>query len=97
RRSLVAFLRGRGLLGPREREGREVMVAALRYLACSASRTVMVNLEDLWDETRPQNVPGTETERPNWVRKSRHAFERFRDMPGVVGTLQEVDRLRRAP
>jgi 4-alpha-glucanotransferase len=55
-----------------------------------------VNLEDLWGETRPQNVPGTETERPNWVRKTRHPFERFREMPAVVGTLQEIDRLRKA-
>jgi 4-alpha-glucanotransferase len=95
RRSLVEYLRRRGLLGPRERSGHEVMAAALRYLARSPARTVVVNLEDLWDETRPQNVPGTETERPNWVRKARHPFERFREMPRVLGTLREVDALRR--
>jgi 4-alpha-glucanotransferase len=29
----------------------------------------MVNLEDLWLETEPQNVPGTGPELPNWKRK----------------------------
>ena len=57
---------------------------------------MLVNLEDLWDETRRQNVPGTETERPNWVRKAKHPLERFREMRAVVGTLQEIDRSRKA-
>jgi 4-alpha-glucanotransferase len=96
KRSLIAYLRRRGLLGKRAFSRHDVLVAALRYLAESPSRTVLVNLEDLWGETRPQNVPGTETERPNWVRKSRHPFERFREMPEVVGTLQEVARARPA-
>jgi 4-alpha-glucanotransferase len=71
------------------------MEAAHGYLAGSRARTVLVNLEDLWGETRPQNTPGTSTERPNWVRKARHPFERFREMPGVVGTLKEVAHQRR--
>jgi 4-alpha-glucanotransferase len=98
RRSLIEYLRREGLLPDTRRtpSGHDVMVAAQRYLARSKARTVLVNLEDLWDETRPQNVPGTETERPNWVRRARHPFERFRDMPAVVGTLQEIDRLRKA-
>ena len=96
RRSLIEFLRRDGLLGARETGGPAVMAAAQRYLARSEARTVVVNLEDLWGETRPQNVPGTTTERPNWVRKAGHPFERFREMPAVVGTLREVDRLRKA-
>ncbi|MCA1833170.1 MAG: 4-alpha-glucanotransferase [Actinomycetota bacterium] len=92
KRSLAAYLRSAGLLAKRATSGHDAMVAALRYLARSESRTVLVNLEDLWDETRPQNTPGTSKERRNWVRKARHPFERFREMPEVLGTLQEVSR-----
>jgi 4-alpha-glucanotransferase len=95
RRSLGEFFRGRGLLRRRTASADEVMEAAHGYLAGSRARTVLVNLEDLWGETRPQNTPGTSTERPNWVRKARHPFERFREMPGVVGTLKEVAHQRR--
>ena len=95
KRALVEFLRSQRLLGKRSSSADDVMVAAQRYLAGSRARTVLVNLEDLWGETRPQNTPGTDTERPNWVRKARHPFERFRELPGGVGTLKEIDRLRR--
>ncbi|MEZ4328829.1 MAG: 1,4-alpha-glucan branching protein GlgB [Polyangiales bacterium] len=40
--------------------------AQLRGLGASAARRVLVTLEDLWFETRPQNVPGTGPEAPNW-------------------------------
>ena len=45
----------------------EVLDAALEWLAASPAGAVMVSLEDLWLETRPQNVPGTSSsDRPNW-------------------------------
>ena len=68
RRALTAGLRRRGVLGG-ETDGHSVMRAAQRYLASSSARMMLVNLEDLWDERRPQNVPGTGTERPNWIRR----------------------------
>lgn len=42
----------------------------LQYLAGGASDLVLVNLADLSCETRPQNLPGTGAERPNWRRKT---------------------------
>ena len=69
--------------------------AALEHLASSDARTVLVNLEDLWLETRPQNVPGTAGAVPNWRRPARYAFERFRDRRDVLGTLSVIDRARR--
>ena len=36
----------------------------MAYLGASPTRVVIVNLEDLWLETRPQNVPGTWEEPP---------------------------------
>jgi 4-alpha-glucanotransferase len=95
RRAMIAFLRAQGWL-PEDVEltAHTVMRACQRYLAASSARTVTVNLEDLWDEREPQNMPGTGSERANWVRKAALAFQEFRDDPEVVGTLQEVHDLR---
>ncbi len=51
-------------LPPEERgKGAATDAALLRlrldHLAASPARMVLVNLEDLWQETEPQNVPGT--------------------------------------
>ena len=56
---------------------------------------VLVNLEDLWHETEPQNVPGTSTERPNWQKKARFSFEEFSTRADVVEPLKRVDELRK--
>jgi 4-alpha-glucanotransferase len=72
-----------------------VLRACLAELAASPARTVLVSLEDLWLEPRPQNVPGTWRERPNWLRKARYTLEELLRMPDLLATLREVDRLRR--
>jgi 4-alpha-glucanotransferase len=72
-----------------------VLRAALAFLSASQARIVLVNLEDLWLETEPQNTPGTWEERPNWRRKARYSFEVFRQLPQVVDALREIDRVRK--
>lgn len=67
----------------------------LEELAASPAHMMLVNLEDLWLETEPQNVPGTHTERPNWQRKARYSFEEFSTRADVVEPLRRVDELRR--
>jgi 4-alpha-glucanotransferase len=67
----------------------------LDHLAASPARMVLVNLEDLWHETEPQNVPGTHTERPNWQRKARFSFEEFSTRADVMEPLKRVDELRK--
>ncbi len=93
--ALVAFLRSKGRLGDTE-DVKAVLRACLCYLAAGDARIVLVNLEDLWLETRAQNVPSTSGECPNWRNKSRYSFEQFRDRPEVVNVLKEIDRLVRA-
>lgn len=44
--------------------------AVLRFLGRSRARLVVANLEDLWGETEPVNVPGTQD--GNWRRRGRH-------------------------
>lgn len=72
----------------------EGMASSLRFLSAGGAGVVVVNLEDLWLEPRPQNVPGTWRQRPNWRRKARYGLEEFSRMPQVLELLQEVNRLR---
>jgi 4-alpha-glucanotransferase len=86
---------------PPEERGRGVATDAallrrrLEHLATSPARMVLVSLEDLWQETEPQNVPGTHEERPNWRRKARFSFEEFSTRADVVEPLKRVDELRK--
>ncbi|MDP9342727.1 MAG: 4-alpha-glucanotransferase [Actinomycetota bacterium] len=96
RRAMLAALREAGFL--RRTRGvttEEALHACLSFLAASPARLAVANLEDLWGEDRPHNHPGTWRERPNWRRKAALDFEAFRKLPGVVGTLSGMDRLRR--
>lgn len=100
RTALVRYLRSRGWLTGmgrgKDRPGaREVLRACLSFLAAGDARMLLVNLEDLWLERRPQNVPGTAGEHPNWRRPARYPFQRFRQMRNVTGTLKRIDELRR--
>ncbi len=42
----------------------------LDWMAASRAAIAIVNLDDLWEEQRRQNIPGTDAERPNW--RARH-------------------------
>ncbi|HWM91096.1 MAG TPA: 4-alpha-glucanotransferase [Thermoanaerobaculia bacterium] len=86
-------------LPPEERGGEREYAGVLRrrldWLASSPARMVLINLEDLWGETEPQNVPGTHDERPNWRRKARYTFEELSTKPEVVDALRRVDGIRK--
>jgi 4-alpha-glucanotransferase len=64
--------------------------AATQFLAHSMANIVLVNLEDLWGEVFPQNVPATHKERPNWRRRIRPSIEQLRRMATVVKVLSNV-------
>ena len=56
---------------------------------------MIVNLEDLWLEPHPQNVPGTgPREYPNWRRKAGHSLETLTKLPEVVEALRRIARAR---
>jgi len=92
--ALISFLRNRNLLKKDRADIRDILRACLLFLSGSRARTVLVNLEDLWLETQPQNVPGTDYELPNWQRKARYALEEFCQLSEVRDILKEIDRLR---
>lgn len=95
---LKDWLRSCGALTMEDQESdKQVPVLPmLRSILDSPARLLLVNLEDLWLETRPQNIPGTSGERPNWRRKARYRFEEFGEMPEVLKVLTELTSLRNA-
>jgi len=95
KRALTTFLQDRGWLQESEDNIAAVLKACLSFLATSQTRIVLVNLEDLWLETQPQNVPSTKAEYSNWRRKACYTFEEFCQMPQVVDTLRTINELRR--
>jgi 4-alpha-glucanotransferase len=86
---LRAWLEVRELLEPGA-DGHAFMRAAYGALGRSRATMVMVNLEDLWNEERPHNVPGTSSEQPNWKRPARHALEDFSARDDVEQALAEL-------
>jgi 4-alpha-glucanotransferase len=92
---LESFLQRLGWLKPDSADLQPFLRAFLRFLSASPAWVALVNLEDLWLEREPQNVPGTLQQRPNWQRKARHSFEAFSQMPEVLDTLKDIDRHRK--
>jgi 4-alpha-glucanotransferase len=92
--TLVTFLRKHGWLRGLEDDTHAILTACLSFLAASQTQLVLVNLEDLWLETQPQNVPTTGKKYPNWQRKARYTFEQFCQLPQAVDTLLTVNELR---
>ena len=73
-----------------------VFRAWLETLAAEAQEFLLINLEDLWLEMLPQNVPGTWQERPNWQRKCRYPLEKLSATPEFVEVLRRIGDIRRA-
>jgi 4-alpha-glucanotransferase len=94
REALVAYLRVIGRLGD-DATPAAVAKAWLAFLAAGEEEFLLVNLEDLWLESAPQNVPGTWQERPNWQRKARFSIEEIRAMPEIIHLLQSIRDIRR--
>jgi 4-alpha-glucanotransferase len=68
--------------------------AILEWMATSPAAIALVSIDDLWAEERRQNVPGTDTERPNW--RARHALtvEEIAASDEIRGRLERLNELR---
>ena len=99
RRSVAGYLQDKAYSEPNADQNNpdqaNVYAGATRFLAQSASRMALYNIEDLWLETEPQNVPGTSHERPNWQRKVALNLEEVEAMPKVKDILAKVSTDRR--
>jgi 4-alpha-glucanotransferase len=72
----------------------KIVAALFRFLAANETEMLSINLEDLWLERQPQNVPGTSHERANWKRKARRSLEEFATVPDLLATLTEINKAR---
>jgi 4-alpha-glucanotransferase len=91
--ALRSFLKREGFLGKAGASVAETLEGCLKFLGASDAEIVLINLEDLWLEERPQNVPGTCKERPNWQRKARLPLERIvrnKRIARLLDRLQEA-------
>ncbi len=70
------------LVGPNLFEG------SMDFLARSNAGIVLLNLEDLWRETKPQNIPSTTKEHPNWKRRMRYSIEHLEQITPPEGVLR---------
>jgi 4-alpha-glucanotransferase len=94
RHALRAFLMQQGLLDEGAPDS-AVPAACIEFLAASPAAVVLINLEDLWGEEKPQNTPGTSSEeRPNWRQKTLRRFEDFSRDPSILALMQRVAKLR---
>lgn len=93
RRDITEQLKARGLLGTSGENTSAVLQALLEFVAASDAEIVLVNLEDLWGEREPQNVPGV-PER-SWRHRFRLSLEETRNDETVNRILGAVAARRR--
>ena len=94
KRALLAYFKNKGLVQNRRSQTDKlssILGACLARLRRSRASMVLVNVEDLWLETKPQNVPGSGRKRPNWQRKTRYSLERFSKPSKIEQTLKLMD------
>ncbi len=61
----------------------DLSAAVHRYLSRSPVRLLLVQLDDLTEETEQLNLPGTDTERANWRRRLHLPIRDIRGAPVV--------------
>lgn len=69
-------------------------LGAIDGLAASAAQMVMINLEDIWEETIPQNIPGTTVQHPNWQKKFTRTIAQWPSLPMFQATVEILNRHR---
>ena len=92
RKSLERLFRARG----RTPRLTQLLRSCLSFLASSGAALLLINLEDLWLASEPQNVPGPKTANPNWRRKARYRLDEFTRRREVVEVLRLVETLRKS-
>ena len=73
----------------------DLLADAHAFVAKTACAVMLVQADDLSEETEPLNVPGTDTERPNWRRRLSVAVEEIPDLAtskAVMAAIQNTGR-----
>jgi 4-alpha-glucanotransferase len=90
---LERTLRQAGWLAKRRPRAEDYLLASLKLLGASPASLVLVNLEDLWLEVKPQNIPASPPE-DNWRSRLRYTQEEFIHLPQIRNALEQVHRER---
>jgi 4-alpha-glucanotransferase len=67
--------------------GENIFEGSLEFLAKSDADIVLLNPEDLWRETKAQNLPSTTKEHPNWKRRMKYSLERLKRLSPPRGLV----------
>ncbi len=73
----------------------DLLADAHAFVAKTPCAVMLVQADDLTEETEPLNVPGTDTERPNWRRRLSVAVEAIPDLAtskAVIAAIQNTGR-----
>jgi 4-alpha-glucanotransferase len=90
--ALAAYLGSRGLVDE-DPSIAQLFEATTQVAAESDADWLVVNLEDAWQETDAQNVPGTLAEtHPNWQRRARYTLEQLgqSDITSLAAMLRRL-------
>lgn len=69
-------------------------LACLEKMADSKARYLMINFEDLWEESEPQNIPGIAQDYPNWQKKFSQPIDVWGDLPKVKQAVKILNQYR---
>ena len=72
-----------------------MLAKLLKLMAAAPPKYLLLNMEDLWGETEPQNIPGTWKEYPNWRRKAEVPLEYWAALEPMVALLRDVSARRK--
>lgn len=75
---------------------RQTRDALMGWMAESDAAIAVINVDDLWDEERRQNVPGTDTERPNWRARHLYTMEEISADTQLLAKLERLGDVRKA-
>ena len=76
--------------GPPAGDEDAACIAAHGFLAATPSAVMLVQADDLAEETEPLNVPGTDLERPNWRRRLSCSVDELAQRPLARAILDRV-------
>ncbi len=96
-KKLIAALSTYGLVTtPNKDLTEQILYNSLIFLAASRVEYLLINLEDLWLETTPQNIPTLpQGESLNWQHRVRYALEDFQKNPHISWLFEQIAHARK--
>jgi 4-alpha-glucanotransferase len=74
-----------------------VLAATLAWLGRSAAPLVQASLEDLWLESDPQNIPGSDQQDGRFRQRLAYGLDELDTLDTVKNALDRLDQARRCP